>query len=565
MVLTALWMRALQKAQGHAVVEEEEGLRVSMRWLVSCVTRAPCSERDGRPSRCALPMRRSGRRGGRRGCVDCPAARWTTRSAWRGRCCGALHGPEVFLFPHPCGCVWLWMIVSVWLPPLSRVVPVPETMTKIDMDGPGQPLSGWLLLRGSSRRWFVLKDSTLCYYHDASASRVTGSIDLRDAKLCYATVPHGNGLEHCFRVLDSKGSNVLLAAEGAEERTQWVSAIRTRIAVPSKTAANRIIFFYGRGGGGHKASANAVKDCLAQDATAGGVECAVTMEDLGTLLEAPVLGETTQRLFTWLGMPGGDDIYNYFMSKGWYRFADLATRMGASTIERQAQAIGDWLCGYLASERPALVVSFIPFVNKVLREALAHALPGVRLLTVITDMEHSDAHRWIDPFDAAAGAHTIVAGGRHLQSQALALGFDGAHLLRTGGMVVHPAYYQMRSDPSNAGCTVRERLDGALPTAVLFFGGFGPPMMEEIAEALLRQFELNLVLLVGKNDALAARLEGRIAAGEPLWSRHPILVDGFIPPPTLIEYISAANCVVGKPGPGVVRLSTTTPMPSDCT
>ena len=31
-----------------------------------------------------------------------------------------------------------------------------------------------------------------------------------------------------------------------------------------------------------------------------------------------------------------------------------------------------------------------------------------------------------------------------------------------------------------------------------------------------------------------------------------MIVEGFLPPPTLIEYLKTASCVVGKPGPGVV-------------
>ena len=186
-------------------------------------------------------------------------------------------------------------------------------------------------------------------------------------------------------------------------------------------------------------------------------------------------------------------------------------------------------------------------------------LPGVSLLTVITDMEHSDAHRWIDPFDASAAKHTIVAGGQRLQLQATELGYTGHHVLPCSGMVVHPAYYQTRhgsigggSVGGGSGSSVRARLDASLPTAVVFFGGFGPPLMEAIADQLLHQFRLNLVLLVGKNSALEARLKAKVASGDPVWSRCPVLVDGFIPPATLIEYIETASCVVGKPGPGAV-------------
>ena len=59
-------------------------------------------------------------------------------------------------------------------------------------------------------------------------------------------------------------------------------------------------------------------------------------------------------------------------------------------------------------------------------------------------------------------------------------------------------------------------------------------------------------MLVGKNRALQNRIEGHITSNSPLWTRCPVLVDGFIPPATLIEYVGSATCVIGKPGPGVV-------------
>ena len=88
-----------------------------------------------------------------------------------------------------------------------------------------------------------------------------------------------------------------------------------------------------------------------------------------------------------LRLPSGDDVYNICMSRGWYRLAEATTRAGINAVEKNFEAIGDFLCDYFARERPALVVSFIPNINRVLREGLKHVLPGVRLLTVITDME----------------------------------------------------------------------------------------------------------------------------------------------------------------------------------
>ena len=56
--------------------------------------------------------------------------------------------------------------------------------------------------------------------------------------------------------------------------------------------------------------------------------------------------------------------------------------------------------------------------------------------------------------------------------------------------MVHPAYYQRTASPVKPfdrieKRSVREELDSKLPTAVMFFGGFGPPQMEVIAEQLL--------------------------------------------------------------------------------
>ena len=50
----------------------------------------------------------------------------------------------------------------------------------------------------------------------------------------------------------------------------------------------------------------------------------------------------------------------------------------------------------------------MPFINGILREALSHVLPTVRLVTVITDLESSTAHRWLEPYDATAINHIVV-------------------------------------------------------------------------------------------------------------------------------------------------------------
>lgn len=212
-------------------------------------------------------------------------------------------------------------------------------------------------------------------------------------------------------------------------------------------------------------------------------------------------------------------------------------------------------------------------------------LAGVELLTVITDMESSNTHLWIDPFvdEAADGCahHTIVAGGDRLQQQAAAAGYPEVKVLRTDGMVVHPSYYTasilhadpMRDPAGGQGARsasvasesdVQEAaapgasVEGALPSIVIFFGGYAPPRTEKIAERLLLNFSehVRLVVLCGKNEALRAKLKARVdiafapraSALQKRWANT--VVEGFIPPTRLTDHMSSAACVIGKPGPG---------------
>jgi len=292
-------------------------------------------------------------------------------------------------------------------------------------------VSGWLTyyrnaaLGWSSRVWFVLQEQGVRYYRDESESKLLGRIDVGSAR-CFCTVPHGASA-FCFRLTTEAGVKWLLSAESDDERRQWVEAVVRRTASShAPEVRNRVLFMYGRGGGGHIASANAVRDCLAQDQ--GDVACDVKIVDLGTELEEPVMGAKAKWALKALRLPNGDDVYNICMSRGWYRFAEFTTRAGINAVEKNFEAIGDFMCDYFARERPALVVSFIPNINRVLRVALKHVLPGVRLLTVITDMETTPGHRWIDPFDATC-KHTIVAGGERSTGQKGALGgaFAGQH------------------------------------------------------------------------------------------------------------------------------------------
>ena len=108
-------------------------------------------------------------------------------------------------------------------------------------------------------------------------------------------------------------------------------------------------------------------------------------------------------------------------------------------------------------------------------------------------------------------------------------------------MILHPRFYEA---PVQDRIGERQRLGlrPDLPTGLILFGGHGSKVILEIAEQLDRSaLELQLIVICGKNDKLAAALRARKF-------RFPIFVEGFT---TRVNYyMRLADFFIGKPGPG---------------
>jgi UDP-N-acetylglucosamine:LPS N-acetylglucosamine transferase len=81
-------------------------------------------------------------------------------------------------------------------------------------------------------------------------------------------------------------------------------------------------------------------------------------------------------------------------------------------------------------------------------------------------------------------------------------------------------------------------------TALVLFGGHGSPAMTDIAQSLDQgSTEVQLIMLCGHNDKLAAELKS-------IRTRRPMCVEGFT---TNVDYfMSLADFFIGKPGPGSI-------------
>jgi len=110
-------------------------------------------------------------------------------------------------------------------------------------------------------------------------------------------------------------------------------------------------------------------------------------------------------------------------------------------------------------------------------------------------------------------------------------------------MILRPDFYvEDNSDPVALRREMGLRED--LPTAIVLFGGHGSKVMYDITEKLdAANLPLQLILICGRNEELAAKLRAR------QW-KMPVHIVGFTK--EVHRLMRAADFLIGKPGPGSI-------------
>ena len=283
-------------------------------------------------------------------------------------------------------------------------------------------------------------------------------------------------------------------------------------------------------GGGHRASADALKAaCHPMDA-ALDVRVVNAYRDIWS--KAEPLGRLTGVY--------GEDIYNFTL-----RHSLLGLAAGLRGVARrvagapQARALSDGIA-YVRSEKPALCVSLMPFVNDTLAAVCAGA--GVPLALVMTDLMDVAPFIWYTP-KAVRSAVWVAAPCPEAAEQARGA---GAGRVIESGLLLHPKYL----DPGLRRLDRREArrrlgLDPELPTVLVSMGGFAGASVGSLVEGLDRVARgLQVVVACGRNAGLLGALKARPTRG------NRVVPLGFTG--DLHLYLRAADVMVGKPGPASV-------------
>ena len=231
--------------------------------------------------------------------------------------------------------------------------------------------------------------------------------------------------------------------------------------------------------------------------------------------------------------------YNVLLQNGWTLGSVYLLRLLQATIRLFHRPLVRLLENFWRENPADLLVSVIPHFNREICESWNKVYPGRPFVTLITDLADFPPRFWIEPLKE----QYVIAGSERAAEQARALGHDDAHIFRTSGMILRPEFYVAdNSDPIALRKELGLRPD--LTTAIVLFGGHGSKVMYEITEQLdAAQLPIQLILICGRNDELAAKFNAHP------W-RMPVKVIGFTK--EIHKLMRAADFLIGKPGPGSI-------------
>jgi 1,2-diacylglycerol 3-beta-galactosyltransferase len=281
-------------------------------------------------------------------------------------------------------------------------------------------------------------------------------------------------------------------------------------------------------GGGHRNAAVALQTVLAQQQRPWQVEL-VQFQELTDKLDV-------LRRLTGIRI---QEQYNVILQNGWTLGATALLRVLQATIRLFHKPLVRLLEDFWRKNPADLLVSVIPHFNREIYESWQNVCPGRPFVTIITDLADFPPHFWIEPIKD----QYVIAGTQRAVEQAKAIGHDDAHIFATSGMILRPDFYVPdNSDPLALRAELGLQPD--LPTAIVLFGGHGSKVMFEITERLdAADISVQLILICGRNEALAAKLRAR------KW-RMPVNVLGFTK--EIHKWMRAADFLIGKPGPGSI-------------
>jgi len=253
----------------------------------------------------------------------------------------------------------------------------------------------------------------------------------------------------------------------------------------------------GQGGGGHYAMYNALKAIAEQQ----NLPWEFQVTDMDDIIDSLAEQKQVVNAYNMMGF-SGHDLYNKMMKSGWTWLWPLKMRLNKLLVKLNHEAGVKFFEQYWREQQPDLVVSVMPLYNKGLWQSLQQALPGTPYATIIGDYADYPPAFWLEPETQSY----VMCPTQKTVEQAHDMGVEQDLIVRTSGTIVHPRFYEpIKCDRAAERQSLG--LDPDCLTGLVIFGGYGSPIMLDIAQQLERfDQKLQLIFICGRNEELAAQL-----------------------------------------------------------
>jgi hypothetical protein len=290
-----------------------------------------------------------------------------------------------------------------------------------------------------------------------------------------------------------------------------------------------LVFF--DAGGGHRSAANALCEAVRRQQRPAEKAWDMPLMNLQELLDEM----DVFRKLTGIRM---QDIYNQMLQRGWTLGSAQLVPLMHGVIRAFHRQQVNLLVNYWKTRKPDMIVSVIPNFNRALFDAMRIALPGVPLVTILTDMADYPPHFWMEH-----QPQYLICGTQKAYRQALEMGHTKDRVFLVSGMILNPRFY----DPIEVD-RLKDRealgLDPNLPTILMMFGGEGSAKMLEIARILNQSgLKLQILAICGKNERLRERMDA-------MPRTIPMRIEGFTK--DVPRFMRLSDIFIGKPGPGSI-------------
>jgi 1,2-diacylglycerol 3-beta-galactosyltransferase len=298
----------------------------------------------------------------------------------------------------------------------------------------------------------------------------------------------------------------------------------------------KVDLIYFNAGGGHRSTVNALYQAIKKQSSLE--PRLVDIYETGLLKSMDVFFRQ------------GIDIYNFMLKKGLTILDPLYLFLSRLNVYRNHAAGVRFLESYWREHQPDVVLSSVPFLNRMIWESLQKAKPGTPFVTLFIDFADCPPlyRYWIEPNNK----QFLMCPTDRAVEQARSQGIPNERIFPLSGVVINPRFYE----PITVDRRIeRQRLglDPDLPTGLVMFGGYGSTAMLEIAKRLEHSsLNLQLIFICGRNEKLASMLRRR-------GSRLPRFVETFTN--EIPYYMHLSDFFIGKPGPGSISEALTMKLP----